>query len=272
MIVITMTSWPGRIQHVSRAIYNFFKTQTKKPDLFYLFLSIEEFKNKESDLPQDLKLIINAYNIKLMWTKENEYCHKRWYVYPKHFNDTVICIDDDCTYDKDLVKFASTFKDKRVYTIFNNLTNEMICEESIKIRYERTIGSSNTIKFSGNSIFPPGTFPLEAISPENIELRKKYCKKCDESWLMPFLIYNEIPRTYSYKQKIQYNSKDPKFKGTAIYYTNKTNFDVHWKHIQIYIVLRMFPKLMDKWKQLFPLYDTTEFDNKTIEEVCSMIS
>ena len=74
MIVITMTSWTGRIQHVSRAIYNFFKTQTKKPDLFYLFLSIEEFKNKESDLPQDLKLIINAYNIKLMWTKENEYC------------------------------------------------------------------------------------------------------------------------------------------------------------------------------------------------------
>ena len=270
-IVITMTSWSKRIKYVAKAIYHFFKTQTIKPDIFYLWLSEEEFPNKEKDLPEDLLLICEAFGVKIQWVKENEYCHKRWYVYPKHYNDTVLCIDDDCTYDKDLIKFAREIKDKKVYTIFNNLTNEMHCEEGIKIKYTRTTGFSNTIKLSGNSIFPPQTFPLEAIKPENIELRKKYCKKCDESWLMPFLIYNNIPRSYSYKQKVCYNETDARFKSTAVFFTSKTTSKVHWKHLQIYIVLRLFPELMKSWKQVFPAYNDKDFKTKPVDYLITLL-
>ena len=45
-----MTSWTKRINCVARSIYYFMKTQTVKPDLFYLWLAEEEFPNKEKDL------------------------------------------------------------------------------------------------------------------------------------------------------------------------------------------------------------------------------
>ena len=57
--IVTMTSWSGRIEHVGSSIFRFFKTQTKLPDIFYLWLSEEEFPNKENDLPKDLLLTIN---------------------------------------------------------------------------------------------------------------------------------------------------------------------------------------------------------------------
>ena len=270
-LVITMTSWPKRIKYVAKAIYSFFTTQTVKPDIFYLWLSSEEFPNKEKDLPEDLILICEAFSVKIQWVKENEYCHKRWYVYPKHYNDIVVCIDDDCEYDTQLLKFASNITDKKVYTIFNNLTNEMVCKSGINITLRRSTSASNRIKLSGNSIYPPQTFPLDAIKPENIKLRKKYCKNCDESWLMPFLIHNNIQRSYSYKQKVYYNETDPRFKSTAVFFTSNTTSNVRWKHLQIYIVLRLFPELMKSWKQVFPAYNDKDFETKTVDYLITLL-
>ena len=94
-IVITMTSWTKRIQYVAKTIYYFLKTQTVKPDMFYLWLAEDEFPNKEKDLPEDLLTICSVFNVQIKWTKYNEYAFKRWYVYPKHNDDLVISIDDD---------------------------------------------------------------------------------------------------------------------------------------------------------------------------------
>ncbi|WP_291631455.1 hypothetical protein [Clostridium sp.] len=97
--VVTMTSWTKRINCVARSIYYFMKTQTVKPDLFYLWLAEEEFPNKEKDLPNDLLMIIEGLHITLKWIKKNTYCHKRWNVYPEHMEDLVISIDDDVIYN-----------------------------------------------------------------------------------------------------------------------------------------------------------------------------
>jgi len=51
--IVTMTSWTKRIHCVDKSIYTFFKTQMEKPDIFYLWLAIEEFPNKEKDLPEE---------------------------------------------------------------------------------------------------------------------------------------------------------------------------------------------------------------------------
>ena len=84
-----MTSWKGRIKFVGRAIFYFLSKQTIKPDLFYLWLSEEEFPKKEKELPEDLLLICNQFKIKIQWIKQNEFCFKRWYIYPKHWEDFV---------------------------------------------------------------------------------------------------------------------------------------------------------------------------------------
>lgn len=273
-VVITMTSWPGRIKEVGKAIYKFLKTQTVKPDYFYLWLSEEEFPNKEKDLPKDLLITCDFFKVQIKWCKYNEYCHKRWYVYPDHYNDCVISIDEDTIYDNNLVSFAKKLNDKKVYVIWNNLSNIISVNNEIKLNYKHFEGYSNKMKFSGQAIFPPKTFPLEAITKENIELRRKYCVKCDESWLQPFLIYNNIERSYSYKQKNIYNENDPNFKSTAVFFSYKSKLDklnIHWKHFQMYIVLRLFPHLMKKWKELFPNYNDKNFKDKSIDELIKLL-
>lgn len=269
-LVITMTSWPKRIKYVAKTIYSFFKTQTVKPDIFYLWLSEEEFPNKEKDLPEDLILICEAFDVKIQWVKENEYCHKRWYVYPKHYNDTVVCIDDDLIVDARVCEFAKKHvADKKVYTIYNVLTNEISVLSGIKLKYTRVKNCSNKIKLSGCSIYEPHTFPLECISSENIKLRKKYCKKCDESWILPFLVHNNIPRSYSYDQNIECRWNEGIAKnGVFSSYSCK---DINWKHLQIYIVLRLFPKLMKSWKQVFPAYNDKDFKTKTVDYLITLL-
>ena len=51
MIVVAMTSWVKRIKNVKPVVENIMKG-TLQPDRLYLSLSIEEFPNKEIDLPK----------------------------------------------------------------------------------------------------------------------------------------------------------------------------------------------------------------------------
>ena len=53
-----MTSWPKRIKNVSTVI-NSLLNQNIKPDLIELNLSIEEFPNKEKDLPEDINILLS---------------------------------------------------------------------------------------------------------------------------------------------------------------------------------------------------------------------
>lgn len=66
MIIVTMTSWVKRIANVKPVVESVMKN-TIQPDRLYLNLSVEEFQNKELDIPKDLvdyfnnndRLIIN---------------------------------------------------------------------------------------------------------------------------------------------------------------------------------------------------------------------
>lgn len=164
--VITMTSYPKRINEVAKFIYKFMNTQIKKPDYFYLWLSTVEFPNKENDLPNELLLVAEAYDIKISWVEYNDGCMKRWNVYPKHFNDTVAAIDEDNFYDIHLVEKMETIKEKTgcVYAIFDKLTNYLVLDShSINFKYLHykklnLPATSIKIKLSGNSVVPQTHF------------------------------------------------------------------------------------------------------------------
>ena len=68
-IVVTLTSFKGRINQVYLVIENILH-QTIKPDLIYLNLSVEEFPNKENDLPKDLvELSNNELSFIINWVE-----------------------------------------------------------------------------------------------------------------------------------------------------------------------------------------------------------
>lgn len=262
-----MTSWTKRIKYVGRAIYRFLTTQTIKPDLFYLWLAEAEFPNKEKDLPEDLILICKKFNIQINWTVDNEYCHKRWYVYPKHYEDLVISIDDDVFYDKNLIKQAINYS--------NNLHNCIInCGDYLYPILDYTNGIQRTfhnaipdkpchkILLCGQCIVLPKSFPLEAISPENIILRKKYCKKCDECWLTPF-IFNSNTNIMAHKWN---NIVNNNIQNTATW-----KQIIKTKYIQIYLALRCNSDNLINWKKIYPKFNDKNYSNKTKDEILKLL-
>lgn len=108
--VVTLTSWKNRIKYLHDFLFVFFKTQLEKPDIFYIWLSIDEFPNKEKDLDDKLVKFISDHNINLMWLNGNDTVFKRWNVFPKHLNDIVISIDDDRVYPFHLISDAKQVK------------------------------------------------------------------------------------------------------------------------------------------------------------------
>ena len=274
--VITMTSYPKRINAVAKFIYKFMTTQIYKPDYFYLWLSTIEFPNKEKDLPEELLLICSHFNVKISWVDYNDGCMKRWNVYPKHYNDTVAAIDEDNTYDIHLVERMKTLTKPtgKIYAIWDRLTNYLVLEHpgiDFRYRYYKMLGkkdSSLQMKLSGNSVVPPKTFPLNALKPEYLPLRLKYCKKCDESWLQPFYRANGIQSSTLKLSKI---TPDDSMEKTGINANGKRINGVWWKNLQMYLVLRLFPELMKKWKEIFPEYKTDDWDKLSIDKIREML-
>lgn len=275
--VITMTSWTKRIHAVGKAIYRFLKTQTEKPDLFYLWLAEEEFPNKEGDLPQNLLLICEAFNIQICWTKDNEYCFKRWYVYPKHYEDLVISIDDDVIYDKNLIKLMKEFAKKETKAVVHYHGKGGLIEIKNGIEYlpsHKFIYKDVRNYIMCQCAFLPNSFPLDAWTDENIAIRKKICPKCDESWLHPFLIKNNIPiicfRTFT--------DEDASVQTVAI--RNILHFDLvtingkKYKRADLYkyLVLKKFPDLATAWKHVFPNYDLNKFGTMSIDKLLTFIN
>ena len=107
MIVVTLTSWIKRIRNVKNIVENIMKN-TLQPDKIYLSLSVEEFSNKEMDLPKDLVDYFNSdERLIINWVEgENTKCMKKVFPILKYLddNDIIIPIDDDIMYPLDYIE------------------------------------------------------------------------------------------------------------------------------------------------------------------------
>lgn len=106
-IVVTFTSWKKRIDHCKRCVETILE-QTVKPDLIYLNLSVEEFPNKEKDLPVDLvEFSKNEKSFIINWVEgPNTKTMKKVFPILQYLNDDdiIINIDDDMVMPVDLIK------------------------------------------------------------------------------------------------------------------------------------------------------------------------
>jgi len=276
--VVTMTSWAKRISHVGLAIFRFMTTQTVKPDVFYLWLCEAEFPNREQDLPKDVLLTCNFFNVRIRWTKENEFCFKRWYVYPDHYNDLVVSIDDDQFYDPDLIETIVHYYNSQptpAVISFQEPGTVDICGINYEYKPLHDWQTRNTQNFFlGQCAFAPNSFPLDTLKPDVVRLRKIYCPKCDESILHPFLIYNSTP--------IGFCSPHQKMKEDAPLQINGLINEMHRRTCNIngvnykrtsllkYIVLHIFPYLQPAWLQRFPNYEINKF-KLSMEDLVRML-
>jgi hypothetical protein len=106
-IIVCMTSWIKRINNVKPVVENIMRG-ILQPDRFYLSLSVEEFPNRELDLPKDLVNYFNSDDMLIInWVEgENTKCMKKVFPVLQYLEDDDISIpmDDDIMYPLDYVE------------------------------------------------------------------------------------------------------------------------------------------------------------------------
>lgn len=182
--VVTLTSWKNRIKYLYNFIYIFYKTQKELPDIFYVWLSTDEFPNKEKDLDEKLLNFIQTKNIQLKWIKENTRQFKRWNVYPEHYEDIVISLDDDRIYPFDLIETAKKVKQGTILNLY----------------YGGECGQYTSLNWiCAQCIIPANTMPTEMWQDKYKILIKECNLHSDEAYIQPFVDLNNIKIEHSLK-------------------------------------------------------------------------
>ena len=222
-VIISMTSWPKRIQNVAVVIMSLLKNIIS-PDLIELNLSLDEFPNKEKDLPQNLLLVVNNYtNISINWVEGNTGVFKKIIPTLKKYygNDYYLfSCDDDYIYREDYIQIMLGYMRKANCDSF--------CLSSSPIIGNRTVYKSKVFE----SDF------WENLTQEVIDTR------IDDRWIENYLPQKGVIMGYyrpdDVKQILaQYNEVSPNSEGTSKN-PNFKGYDPSW-------VIRSY-NLIDKYK------------------------
>ena len=143
-IIVSMTSWPKRIEQAYNTIESIFNG-TILPDYFVLNLSLDEFPNREKDLPNSLILLAqNNKSFILNFVEGNTRTFKKIIPTIQLFMDKgnyyIITVDDDKLY-------SSNFIDIMVSTI-SSLPSDCgsFCPSIVNIQGWFTIYKSEIFK------------------------------------------------------------------------------------------------------------------------------
>lgn len=98
-MIISLTSYPERINYVPETIKSLM-LQEFKADKIVLWLTYEEFPNREKMLPQSI-LDMKKYGLEIEWTHNMRSYNKLIPSLKKFPNDIIVTADDDIYYPKD---------------------------------------------------------------------------------------------------------------------------------------------------------------------------
>lgn len=120
-IILSMTSWTGRINNITRVLDSI-ANNTIKPDSVEINLSEEEFINKEKDLPTDL-LNYDKLTLSINWVGKNTKSFKKLIpTVKKYYNEdcVIITVDDDVVYEPDFIEKFITVSNANPNCIISN--------------------------------------------------------------------------------------------------------------------------------------------------------
>jgi hypothetical protein len=255
-IIVSMTSYPGRITNVGKAIYFLLTKQTVKPDEIHLWLAEPEFPNREKDLPDDLAVMLNHNKVFLHWLPKNTYSHKRHEIFHiANEEDCIFIFDDDCFYANNLIETVMKVHEQQPNAVISYNRASCHIYQGKHILYPVSpLGGPyvNVGRINGNSMFPFKVMPKAVYEKGYYDTRDKCTPICDESWIMPWLVYFDVPiiwlnfgwGTQISKEINMWNGLAPM---THQYEANGLERRDNW----LANVLDAFPKIKEKYEKLF---------------------
>lgn len=189
LIVASLTSYPQRINVVSKVIHSIQK-QYLRPDRIVLTLSKQQFPNLEDDLPQELKMLQNQ-DLTIKWVDDDIRPHKKYfYVMQDMPNAIVITFDDDVLYDKDVISTLYESYLKHPNCVSCMRAHRMLLDKNRIGKYKDWIIEDNSLSQKeshyavatgvGGVLYPPYAFGVAAFDCGFI---KNNCIDADDLWL-----------------------------------------------------------------------------------------
>lgn len=193
-IIVSMTSYPARINNVPMSFFCLLKKQTRPPDEIHLWLAEPEFPNRMDDLPYDLQLLLKLPCIFIHWVPKNTYCHKRHEIFKLCVsNDLVFFIDDDVMYDNKLIERCIELHKQQPNAIINYTDYGSIWFNGLHlVSGNRNNHPSKFNRYCGQSMCPASVYPKECLTDEMTSIRDTVCPVCDEIWMMQFILARDI--------------------------------------------------------------------------------
>lgn len=187
-VIVSLTSYPRRIDTVSRPIMDMMR-QNVKPDRIILWLCADQFPNGRDELPVEL-LDLERLGLEIRFVDGDLKAHKKYYYAMREFpEDIIITIDDDLVFDREAI--AALLEGHRrhpdaVVALRSHIVgikdgqllpyNEWLSEQG-----DTQKPSHLTFATTGaGTLYPPHCLPEEAFDAEAI---KELCLDADDIWL-----------------------------------------------------------------------------------------
>lgn len=199
-VIISLTSYPARLKNLHIVIRSLLK-QKVSPEKIILYLGTD---TKETDIPDQLNKL-KKYNFEIRFGYEDIKPHKKYYFAMQEFPDsTIITVDDDLIYDKNLVgdllacaqKNPGCVCARRVNLITKDTNGQLTPYSKWLWEYNGITEPSHALIATGcggvlypSHILPKDTFDLPAI--------KNNCLNTDDIWLKFMELKNDVKVVFS---------------------------------------------------------------------------
>lgn len=196
-IIVSMTSYPARIQMVSKVLETVF-SQSRKADRVILWLAEDQFPEKT--IPRELTAYVNEGKLEVRWC-DDLMSHKKYYYAFREFpNDLVITIDDDLLYSPQMIEtlYKSYLVHPRAVSALR--AHFMILDNGRLLpyvnwlqEYSLHIGEESMMLFSttgAGTLFPTYLFNSDLLDADAI---RQTCIFADDIWLKLMQIEANVP-------------------------------------------------------------------------------
>lgn len=187
MVIVSLTSYPGRIKKVSLCIQSLLR-QSIKPDKVILWLAREQFKNI-SCVPNKIRSL-QKVGLEIRFCDDLKSYKKIIYTGQEYPNDIIVTADDDVIYPEDwLERLLATWKHHQKCVCCYRAHGIKFDDNYQPLPYAQWDGGANGITNPSFFLLPTGVcgvlYPPDAFKDVkcNISMIKQLCPLSDDMWL-----------------------------------------------------------------------------------------
>lgn len=199
-LIVSMTSFPARMRTIVPCVDSLL-AQTKKPDKLILWLSTEQFPDREDSLPEELRSRVGD-RFGIEWVDDDLKSHKKYfYAAARYPDDLLVTVDDDVVYNETVLENLYAGHLESPHCIIAERANMVLFRPDGNLReYDTWIYDCQHLRATqtyqllptgvGGVLYPPGSIPAAAFDVSAI---KQTSLTADDLWLKVMTTANGYP-------------------------------------------------------------------------------